>query len=479
MKNFIINLKKSYGSRSFKAGSYSIFAGLIVVAIAVAINLIMTTLPVSITQRDLSNEKLYTISQQTRQIVSGLREDVTIYWLVQPGAEDLTIEKLLDNYRDLSKHITVRHIDPVEQPNFAAKYTSEQIYNNTLIVDNGRRSKVLGYYDIYQYSGSYYSDSYDVSFAGESALTSALDYVTNSELPVAYCLSGHGEAALPDSLVKKIKDDNFILNNELSLLSLQALPEDCELLIINAAQTDISAEDKDKIMAYLQGGGKLLLVTGLFENGETQTNLEELMAYYGVSQAEGIVIEGDENYTVWNFNYYLLPDLDTISEITAPLAEGGYRVLVPVARGLNISPNLREGLEVRGLLTTSKSSFAKPEGWSISSYDKAEGDIDGPFELAVAVTEGETGIVIISSANMLDDGTNSTVSGANHDFFLNAMGWLSGEENSISIRAKSLREPTLVVTSGESTRMSLIIVVLLPLLLLGIGIFVFVRRKRR
>jgi ABC-2 type transport system permease protein len=84
MKNFIINLKKSYGSRSFKAGSYSIFAGLIVVAIAVAINLIMTTLPVSITQRDLSNEKLYTISQQTRQIVSGLREDVTIYWLVQP-----------------------------------------------------------------------------------------------------------------------------------------------------------------------------------------------------------------------------------------------------------------------------------------------------------------------------------------------------------------------------------------------------------
>jgi ABC-2 type transport system permease protein len=154
-------------------------------------------------------------------------------------------------------------------------------------------------------------------------------------------------------------------------------------------------------------------------------------------------------------------------------------VLVPVARGLNISPNLREGLEVRGLLTTSKSSFAKPEGWSISSYDKAEGDIDGPFELAVAVTEGETGIVIISSANMLDDGTNSTVSGANHDFFLNAMGWLSGEENSISIRAKSLREPTLVVTSGESTRMSLIIVVLLPLLLLGIGIFVFVRRKRR
>jgi ABC-2 type transport system permease protein len=80
---------------------------------------------------------------------------------------------------------------------------------------------------------------------------------------------------------------------------------------------------------------------------------------------------------------------------------------------------------------------------------------------------------------MLDDSTNSTVSGANHDFFLNAMGWLSGEENSISIRAKSLREPTLVVTSGESTRMSLIIVALLPLLLLGIGIFVFVRRKRR
>jgi hypothetical protein len=33
------------------------------------------------------------------------------------------------------------------------------------------------------------------------------------------------------------------------------------------------------------------------------------MALLRVTQAEGIVIEGDENYTVWNYNYYRCPTL--------------------------------------------------------------------------------------------------------------------------------------------------------------------------
>ena len=470
-KEFLQSLSKSYKSRSFKAGSYSIFAGLVVIAIAVAINLIMSTLPVSLTQRDVSNQKLYTISEQTEQIVKGLSQDITVYWLVQPGSEDITVEKLLDNYKDLSDKIKVKHIDPVEQPNFATKYTTEDIYNNTLIVDNGTRSKVLGYYDIFQYDYSNsaygYSNDYEVSFAGESVLTSAIDYVTNSELPTAYCLTGHGEASLPDSIIKEIENENFLLNKELNLLSIETLPEDCDLLIINAPQTDISTDDKNKLMTYLQNGGKLLLVTGLYENGEIQTNLEALMSSYGVTQEDGIVIEGDENYTVWNYNYYLLPDLNPTSEITAPLADGNYRVLVPVAKGLNIASDVREGLTVTGLLTTSESSFVKPEGWGITSYEKAEGDLPGPFYVAVTAEEGDSKIVMISSANMLDDETNSSVSGANHDFFLNAMGWLSGDTNSISIRAKSLSNATLVVTSGESASMSLVIVALIPLALIA------------
>jgi ABC-type uncharacterized transport system involved in gliding motility auxiliary subunit len=98
-----------------------------VVAIAVAINLVMSTLPVSLTQIDVSNQKLFTLSEQTKQIVKGLNQGITVYWLVQPGSEDVTVEKLLDNYKDLSDKIKVKHIDPVEQPNLQQN-TPPRIY---------------------------------------------------------------------------------------------------------------------------------------------------------------------------------------------------------------------------------------------------------------------------------------------------------------------------------------------------------------
>jgi ABC-2 type transport system permease protein len=194
--------KKSLRTRAFRAGAYSVFAGLLVAAIAVALNLIVSALPSSVTQMDVTASGLYTVSEQTRQIVSGLTKDVAIYWLVQPTTEEGALERLLENYKELSPRVSVKKIDPVEFPNFAAEYTDEKIYNNTLIVVCGGRNRVLGYYDIfkYDYQSDYYGASgygYDVSFAGEEALTSALDYVTSEDLPVAYALSGHGEAKLP------------------------------------------------------------------------------------------------------------------------------------------------------------------------------------------------------------------------------------------------------------------------------------------
>jgi ABC-2 type transport system permease protein len=232
-------------------------------------------------------------------------------------------------------------------------------------------------------------------------------------------------------------------------------------------------------MTYLQNGGKLLLVTGLYENGVMQPNLEAIMADYGVTQEDGIVIEGDENYTVWSYNYYLLPDLNPASEITAPLAEGSYRVLVPVAKGMSIEADLREGLTVTGLLTTSESSFVKPEGWGITSYEKAEGDLPGPFYVALTAEEGDSKIVMISSANMLDDNTILRSIGSQPRLFPERHGLARGRCKQHQHQGQEPCKRHPCCKSGESAGMSLIIVGLLPLALMAIGIFVFVRRKRR
>ena len=140
--------------------------------------------------------------------------------------------------------------------------------------------------------------------------------------------------------------------------------------------------------------------------------------------------------------------------------------------------------ESLSLLTTSGEAFSKLSGYNMTTYEKEEGDIDGPFALAVAVTEtlddgGETQLIWVSSAYLLDDATNQGVSGGNEDFFLNCLNWLCGSESGISIHAKSISNEYLTITSGASSMLTALVVVIIPAAFLAFGIVVWHRRKKR
>ena len=179
------SLKAWLKSRSFRAGGYSTAAIVIVIAIAVAVNLFAGALPSAYTHLDTTASGLFTLSAQTQQLVGALDADVTIYWMAQSGSEDDTLKELLDRYTGLSEHLTVEKKDPVVYPNFASQYTSSALYNNSLIVVSGDRSQYISYTDIYvtDYMSYYTTGSASTEFAGESALTSAIDYVTSDNLP--------------------------------------------------------------------------------------------------------------------------------------------------------------------------------------------------------------------------------------------------------------------------------------------------------
>ncbi|HPF87210.1 MAG TPA: Gldg family protein, partial [Candidatus Limiplasma sp.] len=323
----------------------------------------------------------------------------------------------------------------------------------------------------------------DVSFAGESALTSAISYVTSTDLPKVYTLQGHGESELSDTFSTAIEKENIDVET-LSLLTLEAVPEDADCVIIYAPTSDISSDEKDQLLAYLQGGGTMLLITDPPQDETTDfTNLDLLMAEYGVTAVDGIVLEGDSNYYAWSAPHYLLPEIES-HDITDPLIDGNYYVLLPIAQGLTVADELRDNVSVTKLLTTSDSSFSKLAGYSMESYEKEDGDIDGPFALGVAITESlsddlETKIVWFSSAALLDDSTNTQVSGGNLDLFVNALDWMCEQEDSISIRAKSLDTEYLTVSSSAASLLSVLIVALIPLGYLAIGIVTTVRRKRK
>lgn len=472
--------RNSFRSRAFRAGGYSLAAAAIVIAIAVALNLMVGALPASWTKVDLTDTGLYSLSSQTEQLVAGLEEDVTVYWIVQDGSQDSTMEQLLERYKSLSKHLDVVEKDPVVYPSFAQQYTDATLYNNSLIVVCGDRSRYISYYDIYvtDYSSYYTNGTTSTQFAGESELTSAIDYVTNEDLPTVYTLTGHGESDLPSELSQGAEDENLLLE-ELSLVNGEDVPEDADAIILYSPQRDISSDEKDALLTYLQGGGKLLLVTDYTDTD--MPNLAELMEYYGTALMDGIVLEGDSDHHMRGYNYYLLPDINS-HDITQPLMDG-YYILMPVAQGITVSDELRDGLTVTQLLTTSDSAYAKADGYNITTFDKEEGDTDGPFALGVAITEevegGQTGIVWLTTSYMFDSDNNMRVAGANNDLFLNALDWMCQRESAISIRAKDLSTEYLTVPSSTASTWSVILVAVVPLAFLACGAVVTIRRRRR
>lgn len=485
-----LNIRAGLRTRNFRVGGYSVFASLMVAALAVMVNVLVNALPASVTQLDTNANQLFSISDQTEQVVEGLETPVEIYWVVQSGAEDSTLSLLLDRYAAMSDQITITKKDPDTDPGFITQYVSDGIYNNSLIVvsrdEDGEefRSTYVDYDSIYvyDYDDYYTTGSYGVSFDGEGALTSAISYVVSEDLPKLYTLTGHGESELSSTFTAAVEQENMEIES-LSLINQEAVPEDADCVLIYGSQSDISEEELQMLLTYLQAGGRLLLITDPLQDGQTRPNLDTLMAEYGLSAAEGLVVEGDPYYYAYGTPYYLLPDYGS-HEITSPLSQGGYYVLLATAQGLTVSDSLRDGLTVTELLPTSEDAFSKTAGYDLTTYEKEDGDIDGPFALAAAVTDAvsdtqEAKLVWVSSTSLLDDQMNLQVSGGNQDFFLNALGWMVEQESSISIHAKSLSTEYLTINSGTASLLSILLVGVLPLGYLCIGIYIWARRKRQ
>lgn len=461
---------------AFRGGSYSLIITGVVLAILVVVNIFASALPKALTQYDISSTQLYSITSNTKVVVNALEKDVTIYWVVQADQEDAVIENLLNKYDSLSEHIEVVKKNPDVFPTFAEQYTDETVQNNSLIVECGERSRFISYSDIYlMETDNMYSYTYNTSFDGEGAITSAIDYVVSEDLPQLYVLEGHGEAELPATFSEQLEKENMEVV-PLSLLTVDAIPEEADGIIIYSPSSDISTEEKDILADYVAGGGKLLVMAGPTKDDQLE-NLYSLLSDYDVEAQEGIVVEADRTHYAFQRPYILLPDMSSHA-ITDSLMETNYFPIMPTARGLVVNETSGNGT-VTELLTTSMDSFSKIAGYDLSTYDREEGDIDGPFTVAVSIESSNDGkIVWFASSDFLDDMYNAYSSGANVDLSMNALSSLIGEREAIAIRSKSLNYNYLTISESTGSFLKVTMIGVFPLLYLGIGIWVVVRRRR-
>lgn len=468
--------RQALSTRTAKVGGYSVVLALVVLAILVAVNVLFSVLPSKFTQFDISAAQLYSLTSDTKVVATNLDKDVTIYWITQAGQESTVLDKLLDRYQDLSDHITVVKKDPDIYPTFAQQYTDETVVNNSLVVECGDKSRYISYNDIYQVdTASYYTTgSVSQSFDGEGQITSAIDYVVSDELPKIYLLSGHGEGTLSDTFSDELTRSNYETVADFSLLNVDEIPDDCDTLLINAPTSDISDEELTMLRDYVQGGGKLLVFSGPQKDAEL-TNLDALLTDYDITVNNGVVVDNDREHYAFTAPYVLMPDIAS-SDITDPLTEESSHVIVPIAQGLTVGSNS----SVTALLTTSDEAFSKAAGYAMTTYDKEDGDTDGPFTLAVSITDSNADgkIVWVSTDYLLDDMYNSYSSGANLDFVMNGLSWMIGKNDAVSIRAKSLNNTYLTISSSSATVLKIVMIGVIPVCFLLLGIDEVLRRRK-
>ena len=475
------HIKKGINKKALKNGSYSVVLSVIFVVIIVVVNLIVDAFPSTYTELDVSDQKLFSIGDQTKDFLKELDKDVTIYQIVESGSEDEAVSKLLKKYEEASDHIKVETKDPVVNPKFTSEYTDEEVSSNSLIIVCGDRSKVVDYNNIYESSIDYNTYSYTTSgFDGEGQITSAISYVTSENLSVLYTLDGHGEKSLDSTLQEDIEKANIEIKS-LNLLTEESVPEDADCLMINSPSSDISEEERDAIIEYLENGGKAMIFSDYTE--EPMDNFDAVLENYGVERVEGIVIEGDAQHYAMQMPYYLLPDVSS-AEAVSDFSSQGYFVLAPYAQGIRQLDNVRDTLTIESLLTTSDEAYSKTD-LNTETLEKTDEDIDGPFDIGVSITEEvdddkTTQIVYYSTANLMDSQINQMVAGGNEQMITESLNWMcsTDETSTISIPSKSLEVSYLTVTAYDAAYWKICVMGLIPGVFLVVGFVVWLKRRK-
>ena len=366
-------MKKLFHTTGTAHGIYSVGLTAVVVAIVVVVNLIFGQLPEKYRNIDVSSSKIYEITDTSRNFLKDLDTEVKFTVLAVKEEADERIRTFLSKYASLSKNISVEWIDPVLHPSALQDYDASE---NSIVVScekTGRNTTVT--FDkivVVDYSSYYYTGSISENeFDGEGQLTSAVNYVTSEAEKQIYRTAGHGESMLPANITELMDKNNYTVS-EWNLLMNPDIPEDCDLLLMNAPANDLTEDERDAVLDYLAGGGKMMLLLG-DTSSKDLPNLSAVMKEYGMEAADGYIADPQRCYQ--GNAFYIFPMLSVSGDMAKGLASE--MVLLINAHGLNLTDPARDTISTTSFMTTSNSGAAVTE----------DTQTEGTYTLGAVATE--------------------------------------------------------------------------------------------
>jgi ABC-type uncharacterized transport system involved in gliding motility auxiliary subunit len=412
---------------------------------------------------DLTPNKQYSLSPQTTKVLKDLNRDITIYAFDRERRFG-ELRDLLDNFSSTSNRVTVKYVDPDRQPTLARSLQVRSY--GTIIVASGDRH-------------------FEAQGQTEEGVANALIRLLKGQKTV-YFVQGHGERDIESSerggyekIQKELQNENYLVKT-LVLLQTPKIPADCALLVIAGPRNDYLPPETETIKKYITGGGRALF---MLDPGVELPNLAGLLAEWKVKVRNDLVIDQNEIAQIFGAS----PSMPLIlkygsSPIVEPLARTA--TLFPLTRSFEIDKEFKAGVAADSLCETTADSFGvadfKPTMREVSY--RAGKDIKGPLTVAVSGTttgEGEKkaeGRFVALGTSAL--AANNYLSfGGNRDLFMNAVNWLSADEDLISIRPKPPESQHLDLNPQQMRRILYLGVLGLPLLIIVAGTTVWWRRR--
>lgn len=405
---------------------------------------------------DLTTDKLYSLSDQTRKVVSDLKKDVKVILFDKDDAQGLGDQ--MKEYRNLSSHFSFERIDPQKNFEIAKQYKASPQENLVVVCgDRTERPK-------------------DTT---EQSIINALIKVTRDSAKKICFVEGHGEKKLSSTnegdgygvVDKMLKNENYETKT-INLVATNDVPSDCDVLVVAGPKQSLFPQEASAIGKYLEKGGKAMLLI----DPDTDPKLDDVLHAWGIQVGNDTVVDVSG---VGRF-FQLGPGAPLARTYGShPITKDfeGTMTFFPLSRSVESTSG--SGVPVTDLMKTSEESWAETEIKSGKVEFNEGKDKKGPITLGVAAskTEGdnEARLVVIGDS---DFAANQYVGvQRNGDLFMNSINWLAKDEDLISIRPKNPSDRRVSMTEADQNQMFWITLVLMPLATIGSGFYIWWRRR--
>ncbi len=470
---------------TFSFGAYSSVTVIIMIVIVVVANFAALQIPDSYREIDVTSQNLFSLTDDTKTVISSVTDDITIYFLADEDdsdgtTKDETVEKVLLQYANLSDNITLTYIDPLINSQFAKKYSDDSLsYSSVIVVNNtNERYKVVNYNDMFEteFDYTYYTSTltgYDI----EGQITNALQYVmlSSDSFMTAYTLTGHNESSLGSTFTELYTQFN-ITTSSLSLLTSESVPEDCELLIINTPTTDLTEDETNRIIDYIDNGGDILFIFGYSDT--EMLNFEKVLSEYGISVEDGMIMETSNTNLLAGYpEYYILPELGS-SSIASSISNSGNVLAIMCAP---MTYETSDDVSIETILSTTDGAYTAVD--PTVSIEQTEDSLTGTFYIGLMATktiddETTSQAIVYSCPYMFLDDVDAYVQGNNSKLFGNTLNAVSDiEVDYVTIPVKEVDQNLSINVSICYLVLSVMLAAIVVILVAGIATWVIRSKK--